>query len=160
MTQTEQTLRDAVVELQRARKNLHRKFSRWDFTLDGNLVGDIGEAYAAAHFDLIPVPGNSKTHDFRTPDGRYVQVKMTQKKRMGLGLSEPEFDYFIALFLSEEGEIEVLYNGLGARVYEQDGKPPRSSVAVTILRKLDKQVEDLERIPRRNESEQLAEPYK
>ncbi len=52
MTETESKLRDAVRDLETARKRLHADFPERNFTLDGNLVGDIGEAYAKAHFSL------------------------------------------------------------------------------------------------------------
>lgn len=61
-------------------RDLHAKFPQWEFTPDGRLVGDIGEAFACYHFDLEPLPGNEKTHDARTKDGKLVQVKTTQKE--------------------------------------------------------------------------------
>jgi len=116
MTETEIKLRDAVKALQCARRKLHKAFPEWNFTLDGNLVGDIGEAYAKAHFDLKKTERGKKIHDFETPDRRQVQVKITQKKTLGFGRSAPAFAYLIALHLSEDGDITVLYNGKGSRV--------------------------------------------
>ena len=147
MTETESKLRDAVKALQVARQRLHANFPDWNFTLDGNLIGDIGEAYAKAHFDLEKIDGSRKTHDFKTPDDRLVQIKMTQKKTLGLGLTDPSFDYFIALFLSQEGDIHVIYNGKGSRVYERPGMPPRKSIAVQKLKELNDQVDKSEIIP-------------
>ncbi len=155
MTETESKLRDAVKALQTARKRLHADFPEWNFTLDGNLVGDIGEAYAKAHFSLEKIDGNSKAHDFKAPDGRCVQVKMTQKKTLGLGLSDPSFDYFIALYLGEDGDIHVIYNGKGSRVYERPGQSPRKSIPVRKLKELDEQVDRSEIIPRKQDTEQI-----
>ncbi len=149
MKSTKDKLKSAVKELQRARKQLHADFPDWNFTLDGNLVGDIGEAYAKAHFDLEDLDGERKVHDFKTPDKRLVQVKITQKKIMGLGLYDPEFEYLIALFLTEDGDIQVLYNGLGSRVYDRPGQKPRKSISVKRLRELNKQVATSEAILRR-----------
>jgi hypothetical protein len=154
MTETESKLRDAVKKLQLARKQLHADFPKWNFTLDGNLIGDIGEAYAEAHFSLEKITGNSKTHDFKAPDGRRVQVKMTQKKTLGLGLSDPSFDYLITLHLTEDRDVEVIYNGNGSRVYDRPGQSPRKSIAVRKLRALNEQVDKSEIIPR----EQRTEP--
>jgi len=53
-----------------------------DFTLDGKLVGDIGEAVAVELFGLrLAGPGAPKGVDGYAPDGRTVQVKATGTKR-------------------------------------------------------------------------------
>jgi len=150
MNETAKTLAAAVKELQTIRMRLQEAFeNQWQFPLDGLLVGDIGEAYAVAHFDLHPLGETRKVHDFKTSDGKKVQVKITQKKRLGLGLSAPTFDYLLAFFLTEDGNIELLYNGKGSRVYSQEGKTARKSIAVTMLRKLNKKVPDDEKISSR-----------
>jgi hypothetical protein len=156
MTETETKLRDAVKTLQGARRILHENFPEWNFTLDGNLVGDIGEAYAKAHFDIEKIGSGEKTHDFKMPDKRQVQVKITQKRTMGLGLYDPSFDYFIALHLSEDGDITVLYNGKGSRVYDRPGQSPRKSISIDRLKDINKKVNDSERIPRRSDTEPPA----
>lgn len=52
------------------------------FTLDGNLVGDIGEAIAAELFGVRLVPAKSTEGiDGYAVDGRTVQVKATGTKR-------------------------------------------------------------------------------
>lgn len=51
---------------------------RLNFTFDGNLVGDIGEAVAVEQFGVKLVPEKSRTGiDGFAPDGRTVQVKAT-----------------------------------------------------------------------------------
>ncbi|PKN01895.1 MAG: hypothetical protein CVU77_02880 [Elusimicrobia bacterium HGW-Elusimicrobia-1] len=147
MITAESKLRVAVKTLQSARKKLHADFPEWNFTLDGKLIGDIGEAYAKAHFSLVKIDSNSKAHDFKAPDGRLVQVKITQKKTLGLGISAPTFDYFIALCLSENGDFQVVYNGKGSRVYKRKGHPPKKSISVIKLKELNKQVDKSETIP-------------
>lgn len=154
MTETETKLREAVKTLQGARKALRQSFPEWDFTLDGNLVGDIGEAYAKAHFDLEKIDRGEKAHDFKTSDNRHVQVKITQKKTMGLGLSDPSFDFFIALHLGEDGDIKVLYNGKGSRVYVRPGQSPRKSISIGTLQEMNKLVDKSEIIPRKSDNEQ------
>lgn len=47
------------------------------FTLDGKLVGDIGEAVSAEIFGLRLTPGGGTGIDGYAPDGRSVQVKAT-----------------------------------------------------------------------------------
>lgn len=73
------TLPPVVAELVSARNRLreHYKAANLKFTLDGNLVGDIGEAIAAELFGLKLVPANGTGIDGHAADGRSVQVKAT-----------------------------------------------------------------------------------
>jgi hypothetical protein len=47
------------------------------FTLDGHLVGSIGEVVAACAFGLTLYPSGTDTHDGESEDGRRVQIKLT-----------------------------------------------------------------------------------
>lgn len=73
------TLPPVVAELVAARNKLreHYKSAGLKFTLDGNLVGDIGEAVAAEVFGIKLVPANGTGIDGHAEDGRSVQVKAT-----------------------------------------------------------------------------------
>ena len=84
------------------------------FTLDGNLVGDIGEALAVELFGVELVKDKAKRGvDGNARDGRSVQVKATGR---GLG---PAFRYIRAtadhlLFFDldlEGGKGQVIFNG-------------------------------------------------
>ncbi|MEP9397613.1 hypothetical protein [Mesorhizobium sp. KR2-14] len=68
-----------VAELVTARNKLreHYKGAGLNFTLDGNLVGDIGEAVAAELFGIKLVAANGAGVDGHAADGRSVQVKVT-----------------------------------------------------------------------------------
>jgi len=68
-----------VAELVAARNKLrkHYKWAGLKFTLDGNLVGDIGEAVAAEIFGIKLVAANGTGIDGHAEDGRSVQVKAT-----------------------------------------------------------------------------------
>ena len=48
------------------------------FTLDGHLVGSIGEVIAAYMFDLDLNPASTLGHDAVARDGRRVEIKLTQ----------------------------------------------------------------------------------
>ncbi|MDD2765893.1 MAG: hypothetical protein PHE83_18170, partial [Opitutaceae bacterium] len=69
---------DALQSLYGVQKTLQEAYPRLAFTVDGKIIGDIGEMIAANVFGLEPLPANTKGHDLRTPDGRLVQVKATQ----------------------------------------------------------------------------------
>ena len=70
----------AIADLVAARNRLrdHYKSVGLKFTIDGNLVGDLGEAIAAELFGIKLVPARSTQGvDGYAPDGRSVQVKAT-----------------------------------------------------------------------------------
>ena len=87
---------------------------RLDYTLDGNLVGDIGESLAVELFGIRLV--DSRSHpgiDGFSPDGRAVQVKATGR---GLGPAfrpvETRADHLLFFDLDFDGcKGTVFYNG-------------------------------------------------
>lgn len=72
-------LPSVVAKLIAARNGVreHYKSAGLKFTLDGNLVGDIGEAIAAELFGITLVAANGTGIDGHAADGRSVQVKAT-----------------------------------------------------------------------------------
>lgn len=68
-----------VAELVTARNRLREYYNSagLKFTLDGNLVGDIGEAVAAELFGIKLIGTNGTGIDGHATDGRLVQVKAT-----------------------------------------------------------------------------------
>ena len=83
------------------------------FTLDGHLLGSIGEVYAAERYGLRLLTSSAKRHDAVTEDGRLVQIKVTQSraKKKTVPLSH-EPDYLLVLVVDESGQFEEVYNGL------------------------------------------------
>ncbi|MEH6808566.1 MAG: hypothetical protein V7651_06910 [Hyphomonas oceanitis] len=73
----------AIKQLVEARNALqaHYRASGLSFTLDGNLVGDLGEALAAEIFGLKLGRRSSEGVDGIAPDGRTVQVKSSGTSR-------------------------------------------------------------------------------
>jgi hypothetical protein len=89
------------------------------FTPDGHLVGSIGEAVAAYAYDLELLSQSEKQHDAKTPDGRFVQIKMTQGSRIAISYT---CDLLLVLQLDrKQGFIEI-YNGPGQRVWNVIGE--------------------------------------
>ncbi|MBR3157736.1 MAG: hypothetical protein IKF14_01410 [Atopobiaceae bacterium] len=91
------------------------------FTLDGHLLGSIGEVYAAERYGLRLLASSAKRHDAVTRDGtgRLVQIKVTQSraKKKAVPLSyEP--DYLLVLVVDEGCQFEEVYNGPGDRVWD------------------------------------------
>ena len=76
---------DAIYALWRAQQAVVRHYSSkgLKFTLDGRLVGDIAEALALDHFDLVLPKRRTGGVDALTRAGKTVQVKSTGKSTMG-----------------------------------------------------------------------------
>ena len=55
------------------------------FTLDGHMIGSIGEVIAAEAFGLNLLPNSTPEHDAIAYDGRLVQIKVTQRDRIAYG---------------------------------------------------------------------------
>ena len=70
LAETIRRLYGIVGELERDYRNQHRHF-----TLDGHLIGSIGEVYAAERYGIDLFISSTPRHDGTSPDGRLVQVK-------------------------------------------------------------------------------------
>jgi hypothetical protein len=89
------------------------------FTLDGKLVGDIGEVLVAEKYCLELLPESTPVHDAEDELGRKIQIKASFKNYCyfpGEGKSVPE--YFLAVNITEDGELEELFNGPGSYLVE------------------------------------------
>jgi len=129
-------------------KELEEEFIDEDrkFTLDGHLVGSIGEVVAAYSFGLTLYPGSRKGHDAESGDGRKVQIKLTGGTREIALYSEP--DYLIVLQLRDYKFI-LAYNGPGATVWaECRGRADarQRQIGLNKLRKMDQAIADGARI--------------
>ncbi len=133
-------LYELVDELER----LHKGRS---FTPDGHMVGSIGEAWAMWMYDLVLLPASAPIHDATTQDGRYVQIKATQRTSVGI-YGEPK--HLIVLKLHRTGIAEEVFNGPGEVAWNAAGKPGKHSqrpITVTRLRRLMDSVPASERLP-------------
>ena len=89
-------------------KHLNKSFS-----LDGKLVGDIGEVLSAEKYGLELFGENTPTHDAKEiATGRMIQIKSSFKNYCYFPHNNTP-DYFLAINITEKGEIEELFNGPG-----------------------------------------------
>lgn len=124
------------------------------FTLDGHLLGSIGEVYVAERYNIRLFVSSFKGHDGVTKDRRerLVQIKVTQSRtrKRAIGLSsEPE--WLLVLQVSVEGESIEVYNGPGDIVWNLVKDKPKPSngqyqVALRRLLELNESVADDDRI--------------
>ena len=105
---------DIVAQLRRLVTELSDLYPGRRFTLDGHLVGSIGEVLAAERYGLELLTASHKTHDAVAADGRMVQIKLTQRSSVGLS-SCPE--YLLVHKLHPDGRHEEVYNGPGEPVW-------------------------------------------
>lgn len=89
------------------------------FTLDGHMIGSIGEVIATEAFDLNLLPDSTPEHDATACDGRLVQIKATQRDRIALSAC-PE--HLLVLRIDGNGSWYVVYNGPGKPAWERAGK--------------------------------------
>ncbi len=109
-------LPSAIADLVAARNRLrdHYKAAGLKFTLDGNLVGDLGEAIGAELFGIILTPARGAAGiDGVARDGRTVQIKATGRRRgPAFRLVETKADHLLFFDLDFEAATGlVVFNG-------------------------------------------------
>lgn len=127
--------------------SLRKQYGR-SFTLDGKLVGDIGEILAKEKYGLVLLPENTPIHDAEEKaTGRKVQIKSSFKGYSYFPYNEvPE--YFLSLIIKLDGSTEELFNGPGQFIVdhyikEHNLKPYKNSyypLSKGILKDLNKKV--------------------
>lgn len=136
-----------LVALQAIVRRLEDRFPGRRFTLDGHLVGSIGEVWAAYRFGLKLLKASAKTHDAVAPDGRHVQVKATGGKSISIS-SRPQ--HLIVLRLERDGGATTIYNGPGRKPWMAAGKKQKNgqrSLSLAKLRALQEKVAPEDAVP-------------
>ncbi|WP_216614722.1 hypothetical protein [Methylomonas sp. ZR1] len=139
----------AIVELLRQSYKTQKK----QFTLDGRLVGDIGEVLAEEAYDIKLFEDIQKHHDATASDGRLVQIKATMQKNLTFPVDHIPL-YYIGIQIHSDGTFSEVFNGPGALAWEavKNRKPTKTnlhSVSVSALSKLNAKVAPADRIPKR-----------
>ncbi len=128
-----------------------------DFSLDGRLVGDIGEALVSERFDIELYGKNEHRYDgYHRSTRKKVQIKAS----MAYNFSYPynfDLEHFIAVHIEPDGELEVLYNGPGKYINQflkdRNRKSYRgiwTTITANHLRELNRSVDKTERLPENN----------
>ena len=140
-------LPEIVKSLYRIVGRLDQLFSGRRFTLDGHLVGSIGEVLAAHYYGLELLPNSYQNHDAKTNKGQLVQIKSTQRTSVALR-GEP--DNLLVLLLKQDGSFEEVYSGPGSAPWKKAGKMQKNGqrpITLTKLRTLMETVPNALRIP-------------
>ena len=138
---------------------LEAEFSGRHFTLDGHLVGSIGEVMAAYYYGIELYAASTEIHDGEV-DGKKVQIKISQQDNIVIN-HEP--DYLIVLYLNRNGNIYEVYNGPGKLPWESASKRDSHNnkhMRVNKLMELDKAVDECRRITQINHIEKMDIKFK
>lgn len=98
------------------------------FTLDGRLVGDIGEVVASLAYAITLNEGLTRHHDAVSDDGLNVQIKAT----FGTTLTFPVHhvpDYYLGIKLNRDGTFEGGIQRTGGFDRRPTGSPQSRQVA-------------------------------
>lgn len=136
-------------------QKLRTQYKR-SFTLDGRLVGDIGEVLSAEKYGLELYSENTNIYDgFEKATGRKVQIKASFKNYSYFPYGVNNIpDYFLSINILENGELEELFNGPGSFIVEnyikvrnlKHYKETFYTLSKGILKDLNKKVPDNEKI--------------
>lgn len=143
----------AVVELLKIVDSLCIAHPQKKFTLDGRLVGDIGEILVEKNYELNLYEGLRKHYDARTPCGRDIQIKATMKNSLTFPADHvPE--YYIGVKIHSNGEMTEIFNGPGKVIWDliQHRARPKNnlhSISIAKLENLNLHVSPEERVKKR-----------
>lgn len=150
------TVSDAVKQMLTIVERLCIAYPHKKFTLDGRLVGDIGEVLVEDVYDLKLFTGIQRHHDGKSSDGRLVQIKATMKSNLTFPADHVP-DYYLAVKVNPDGSFVEVFNGPGQVAWQavkSRAKPKTNlhSVSIQALAKLQQNVSPEDRIPLRQEN--------
>lgn len=148
-----------IQELIRIVSELEKEFPGRHFTVDGHLVGSIGEVIAAYYYGIDLYDASTERHD-GIVNGREVQIKITQQDNIMIS-AEP--DYLIVLYMNKNGNIYEVYNGPGNVPWESASKKDSHNnrhMRVNKLMKLDADISEEDRIIAVNPIDKMKIEYK
>lgn len=159
---TEEKINDIKIQVQkliRIVNELEEEFPGRHFTLDGHLVGSIGEVMAVYYYGIELYTASAVAHDGEV-NGRKVQIKISQQDDIVIN-HEPE--YLIVLYLNKGGNIYEVYNGPGKMPWESASKRDSHNnrhMRVNKLMELDDKVNVEDRIQSINPVTKMKNEYK
>lgn len=144
----------SIIKLYKAHQEMCRDLnhSRLKFTLDGRLLGDIGELIVERYYGMRATGARTPGVDGTFPDSeKTIQVKATQSNLAGPAFSfgRGQADHLMFLWLDfANGRAEVVYNGPEAPVRKELKGDYKStaSVKLHIVRALNERVHDQNRL--------------
>lgn len=152
-------VREQVQKMIAIVNELESDFPGRHFTLDGHLVGSIGEVMAAYYYGIELYTASAAAHDGEVA-GRKVQIKTAQQDNVTI-THEPE--YLIVLYLCKNGNIYEVYNGKGSEPWNTASKRDSHNnrhMRINKLMEMDLFVQPEDRIPMKYPIEKMRTEYK
>ena len=148
------TIPEAIKQLLQVVTQLQYAYPKRKFTLDGRLVGDLGEVLAEVEYDIELYDGLQKHHDAKASDGRQVQIKATMKDSLTFPADHVP-DYYLGIKIESDGTLTEIFNGPGSVAHKavKDRQVPKTnlhSISINALKGLNEEVHPGDRIPRRS----------
>lgn len=161
MQYTEESMKNIHKYVRRLVKivnELEGEFPGRHFTLDGHLVGSIGEVVAAYHYGIKLFAASTPIHDGQI-GRKKVQIKTTQKNNIVIS-REP--DYLIVLYMDKTGRFYEIFNGSGREPWESASKRDSHNnrhIVISKLMKLDMNMDGRKRIKQIHPIEKMKMGY-
>ena len=152
-------MRKKFLELIGIVAELEDKIPDRHFTLDGHLIGSIGEVMAAYYYGIELYKASTKVHDGEV-NNRKVQIKITQGDSIVI---KDEPAYLIVLYLTKKGDFYEVYNGPGMLPLKTASNPDgynHRHMQVNKLMELDADVLTEDRIEQKHSIEKMKKEYK
>lgn len=132
-------------------EKLQKTFPSKKFTIDGRLVGDIGEVLVQKDYDIELYEKLVEAYDGITADGKKVQIKSTFKNSLTFSKIP---DYYLGIKINVDGSYTEIYNGSNKNIVEYFGHrkgfgEKLLSFPNSILSELSKKVPESEKIMKR-----------
>lgn len=98
---------------------MEKEFPGRHFSLDGHLIGSIGEVLASYYYGVTLYEASHPIYDGCIGE-KEVQIKITQRKSITISKDTP--DWLIVLFLDKSGKVYEVYNGTGHEAMKLTGR--------------------------------------
>src|SRR5271167_2058642 len=132
---------DALALIFQGIDRLGEAFPKMKFTIDGRLVGDIGEVIAALEYDVILHDRLQRGYDGKTSNGRDVQIKATFQDQLTF---KTITGYYLGFELHADGDYEEIFNGPAQIIHSHYKK--RKGIGVELLRFPNSQLRELSKL--------------
>ncbi|MCZ2443461.1 MAG: hypothetical protein LC101_06775 [Flavobacteriales bacterium] len=146
-------IQSQIIKLLSIVKELKTEYPNKEFTLDGRLLGDIGEVLAATVYDIELNVGLTKHHDAVSTSGQKVQIKATMKDSLTYPARHTP-DFYLGIKILPNGDIQEIFNGPGKLIglHLKNRKMPNTglhNISIKSLQTLNDKVKSTERVPKR-----------
>ena len=131
-------IKDAIQQLCKITSELRNGHKSKKFTLDGRLVGDLGEVLAEENYKIILFEKIERLYDALTSKNKKkVQIKTTFKDKITFP-SDHVPELLLGLKINSDGSFEEIYNGPGKYLKElvKTRKSPYNRLHLLPIKKL------------------------